>query len=88
MDSILRSAYIEEHCNACGGSYRMTLYDALAEHQIEADWESGRRCELCETPRALLVSVLPRDLLEDLNRTWLRVKEVAEEAQLDLKVCV
>jgi len=86
MDSLLRYAYIEQRCNACGGSYRVTLYEALVEHQVQREWRSGRHCELCSMPDSLLVSAIPADLLDDLNAAWEQAVCGAMEAGVELKV--
>lgn len=86
MDSLLRYAYIEQRCNACGGSYRVTLYEAHAEHQVQRTWRSARHCEVCSTPDSPLVTRIPPELVDNLHAAWERILEVAREAGLELKV--
>lgn len=86
MSSILSYAYIEQQCNACGGSYRVTLYEALAAHQVEREWQSSRHCDLCSMPASLLVTAIPAELVENLNAAWEQVAQSARDAGLDLRV--
>ena len=85
MDSLLRYAYIEQYCNACGGSYRVTLYEALIEHRVQREWESGRRCSHCAVEASSLFASVPAELIEDLDASWERVAGAAAGAGLDLK---
>ncbi len=86
MDSLLRYAYIEQPCNACGGCYRVTLYEAFAEQQVQREWHSGRQCEICSTPYSPLVTAISAELADNLNAAWEQVAQAAREAGLDLKV--
>ncbi len=86
MENLLQHAYVEQRCNACGGSYRVSLYDALAEHRVQGDWQSGRNCSLCSVQELPALSAIPAELLEGLNEAWERVVRAADQAHLDLKV--
>ena len=86
MDSLLRYAYVEERCNACGGTFRVTLYDALMTQQVYSDWEPGRPCSTCSVSQSALATTLPSDLLESIDAAWQRIAEIAQDAELNLRV--
>ena len=86
MENLLQHAYVEQHCNACGGSYRVTLYDALAERRVQEEWQSGRNCSLCSVPDSPAVSAIPAELVENLNDAWEEVVRAAAAARVDLQV--
>lgn len=70
MESILQCAYIDERCNACGGSYRVTLYEALQRTRLEDDWVSARPVEACHAEYDALLAAIPRDALEAVEDAW------------------
>jgi hypothetical protein len=87
MDSLLRYAYYERRCNACGGTYRVTLLDALMEGEVGEDWRSPRHCEQCSIAATPMVSgAVPHELLKNLGAAWELVANASREAHLDLRV--
>lgn len=87
-DSLLRYAYVERRCNACGGSYRVTLEEMLKEHQVQSEWRSTRPCSVCSIENRPLMSAIPSELIADLSQAWERVAHAAEKVQFDLRVGV
>ena len=86
MDSLLRLAYFERPCNACGGSFRVTLHDILEEQQVHREWQPARVCSVCSFENRPVLSAIPEDLLQNLSEAWERVVEAATEAKLELRL--
>lgn len=85
-DSLLRHAFIEQHCNECGDSYRVTLYDLLLEHRIHREWVSPRPCNVCTAPESRpLLRGLSAPLLEELQGAWEQLAETAAANGLELE---
>ena len=85
-DSLLRYAYIEQPCNACGGSYRVSLQEILMEHRLHDEWQPARPCGTCSLESRQLMWRIPPELVESLGAAWERVAQAAEDVQLGLKV--
>jgi len=86
MTSLLEHAFVENRCNECGGSYRVTLYDALMEHQVQREWQPVRPCSACSGVTSALATVVPEARLEALNHAWQQVAQAAADAGLDLRL--
>lgn len=86
MDSLLRCAYIEEYCHACGGAYRVTLYDMLLEHKVSREWQSPRPCSVCSVESLEYMSLIPETLLVGLDEAWTAIAAAASGAELELKI--
>ena len=86
MDSLLRHAFIEERCNACGHTYAFTLSDALAEQRAMAEWERPYECEECRVAASPLVDRVPLDVLEALEAAWLEARDAVHAAGFTLSI--
>lgn len=85
MDSLLRYAYIEQHCNVCGHSYPVTLQETLMEQRLLREWRSPRHCAECESAASPLVSVLGPAELEELERAWQAVATAVSKAGFEMR---
>lgn len=85
MSNLLRCAYVERPCHACGGSFRVTLHEMLMEHRVNREWESTRKCSVCSLENRQLMWVVPPELLENLERAWQDTLEAAEKAGVELQ---
>lgn len=86
MESLLKYAYVEEYCNACGGHYRVTLQDALATRAVNNEWQPVRPCSVCAGEKPGVLAAIPDDALERISRAWAEIASAAEEAEIDLKL--
>ena len=77
MDSLLKYASVEQNCNACGGSYTVTLLDALMQHRVKDEWQSPRPCAACAGASSDFAQAIPAELLEQLEDAWLAVRDSA-----------
>lgn len=85
MDNLLRQVYINRRCNACGGTFRVTLHDALMENRVQREWQPARPCSVCSADSGPLRSAVPAEALEGLESAWENVRRAAEEAGLELQ---
>lgn len=86
MNSLLRYAYVEGRCNACGGILGVTLLDMLKEQQVRREWRSPRPCVDCVLENNQLMRVLPERLVENLNLAWAEVAAAASAAGVELRL--
>lgn len=84
-DSLLLHAFVDEKCNACGHSYRVTLHELLMEHRLHDEWVSPRPCGTCSAETRPLMRALPAPLLENLCEAWERLVEAAETNEISLQ---
>lgn len=84
-DSLLRHAFVDQHCNACGDSYRVTLHDLLMEHRLHREWISPRPCGQCSAETRPLMQAVPASLLEQLNTAWEHIAEAARSNEIPLQ---
>jgi len=85
-DDLLLAAYVDQHCHECGGSYRVTLYDLLAEHRLLKEWVPARSCTACSTDLFLLLQSIPESALASLEQAWREVVQAAETSGVALRV--
>jgi hypothetical protein len=86
MDNLLQAALVDEHCNACGDTYRVTLYDLLQEYRLQREWRPGRpTCAACSMAHSSLMTAIPEDAVEALSAAWERIAEAARAGGLDLR---
>ena len=89
MSSLLQFAFVDEHCNACGERYRVTLYDLLQEYRVQREWRPGRPlCSACSVSPSRLLHAIPEAAIEALAAAWEDVVEAARHAGLDLRTGV
>ncbi len=69
----LAHVQFKRRCNACGGAYAVTLYDVLQEKRIQREWRSPRPPRGCHANFDSLVSEIPAELLDDVDRAWQRL---------------
>lgn len=86
MQELLQCASVERRCNACGGTYRITLYEMLMEHRTHAESPPVRRCSICSLEERPAMWTIPAPLLDDLERAWEAVRAAADDAGVDLKL--
>lgn len=87
MDNLLQAAFVDEHCNACGASYRVSLYDLLQEYRLQREWHPGRpTCAACSLTHSSLMAAVPEADVEALASAWERVAQGARNAGITLRV--
>ncbi|MCK9519874.1 MAG: hypothetical protein M0R74_12755 [Dehalococcoidia bacterium] len=87
MDNILRHAFVKRHCNECGGSYNVTLYDVLQEQRVLDEWQSGRpSCAGCSRELDQMVHQIPRESLESLAAAWDAVTQKLEQHSVEIEL--
>ena len=86
MDSLLRYAYVEEPCPACGGKYVTTLLDALMEHRVHEEWKSPRPCSVCAGESSAFSARIPREMLDRLDSAWTEIRDAANAAGFPLSL--
>lgn len=83
MDHILKAAYFEHRCNACGGTYRVSLHDLLESKRLGSEWVSARPADACHAGFDSAAAAVPQDLLEAVDRAW---NELAANVPLPVEV--
>lgn len=83
---VLLAAHIHQRCHECGGSYRVTLHDLLAEHRLLKEWSPARSCSACSTDFYLLLQSIPQKAIESLDEAWRDVVRAAEDSGLTLQL--
>jgi len=68
MERLLDHVFVSRRCNACGGSYDVTLFDVLRAQRLEEEWNP--RCKECAPQFDSLLRQLPREQLEAVSRAW------------------
>ncbi len=86
MNSLLALAFFERRCNACGGSFRVTLQGILMEHEVNREWKSPHPCSVCSLENRQAMWAIPIAFIEDLNRAWNEVASAAERVGVELQV--
>ena len=87
MDSILRYAYFERKCPACGGSYALTMLDIVNEYQVRREWQSGRPpCSVCSFESRQLLTALPEQVVTNFAQVWAELVRASAAAGLELHV--
>jgi hypothetical protein len=70
MEHPLSSVYFTERCNACGGTYPVTLYGIYLRQHLDEQWQSARSCDTCSVRQERLVAAVPAQELADLVHAW------------------
>ena len=86
MNSLLSCAFFEQRCNACGGSFRVSLQQVLMEHRVNHEWQSPHPCSVCSIENRQAMWAIPVTVIEELERAWERVASAAERAGIPLVV--
>jgi DNA-binding FadR family transcriptional regulator len=88
VERVLKAAWFEHRCNACGGSYHVTLYDVLQEARLGRSWTSARPNDAHQHNHSeydSLIASIPTDRLEAVAAAWEALLEVIPPS-LQLKV--